>query len=45
MRAAVVLLLAASVLASCGKKGPPEQPGPPSEIMYPKAYPHPPTTP
>ena len=45
MKAAAMLLLAVLALAACGKKGPPEQPGPPSEIMYPKAYPHPPTTP
>jgi predicted small lipoprotein YifL len=45
MTRAITLLLAALLLAACGKKGPPDQPGPPNEIMYPKAYPHPETTP
>ena len=38
-------LLLAAVLATllaltaCGKKGPPESPGPPNEILWPKTYP------
>ncbi len=27
------------LLASCGKKGPPDPPGPPNEIIWPKVYP------
>jgi len=34
----VVLLLA---LACCGKKGPPEAPGPNDQIIYPRTYPAP----
>jgi predicted small lipoprotein YifL len=26
-------------LAACGKKGPPDPPGPPNEITWPRAYP------
>ncbi|HEY7580070.1 MAG TPA: lipoprotein [Acetobacteraceae bacterium] len=32
-------LLACALLAACGKKGPPEPPGPPSEITWPRTYP------
>jgi predicted small lipoprotein YifL len=39
MRAAVVLVVALGLLAGCGKKGPPEPPGPPDQITYPKSYP------
>jgi predicted small lipoprotein YifL len=44
MRAAAFLLLTALTisvltLAACGKKGPPDPPGPPSEVIWPKAYP------
>jgi predicted small lipoprotein YifL len=33
---AVLLLVG---LAACGKKGAPRAPGPPDEIIYPRAYP------
>ena len=44
MRALTILVLSAGVmgaclLSACGKKGPPEPPGPPSAIIYPKTYP------
>jgi predicted small lipoprotein YifL len=39
MRAAVALALALALLVACGKKGPPEPPGPPDKITYPKTYP------
>ena len=39
MRTTLVLLLALGVLAACGKKGPPDPPGPPDKIIYPKIYP------
>ncbi len=33
------MLLAALLLASCGKKGAPSAPGPANEVTYPRAYP------
>lgn len=39
MRVWLVLAVAMGLLAACGKKGPPEAPGPASAITYPKAYP------
>ena len=39
MRAVLVLLLGMGLLAACGKKGPPDPPGPPDKIIYPKSYP------
>jgi hypothetical protein len=39
MKTAMLLLLAGLVLAACGKKGPPDPPGPPNEIIWPKTYP------
>jgi predicted small lipoprotein YifL len=39
MRIALLLLLSGLLLGACGKKGPPEPPGPQSEIIYPKMYP------
>ena len=38
MRILAVLLLALA-LSACGKKGPPQPPGPPEDIIYPRAYP------
>ncbi|MEJ1975730.1 MAG: lipoprotein [Acetobacteraceae bacterium] len=38
MRVAALLLLL-TMLAACGKKGPPEAPGPAQDIIYPKTYP------
>jgi predicted small lipoprotein YifL len=39
MRPLLLLLLAASLLSACGKKGAPEPPGPPNEITWPRTYP------
>jgi predicted small lipoprotein YifL len=39
MRAAVALLVALGLLVGCGKKGPPDPPGPPDQVTYPKTYP------
>jgi predicted small lipoprotein YifL len=39
VRAVLVLLAAAVLLAACGKKGPPNPPGPQEKIIYPKSYP------
>lgn len=39
IRALLALLLLALPLAACGKVGPPRQPGPASEIIYPRPYP------
>jgi predicted small lipoprotein YifL len=37
---ALVLVVAlAAGLAACGKKGAPVPPGPPDQILYPRAYP------
>ena len=36
MMAALLMILA---LTACGKRGPPVQPGPPDQIIYPRAYP------
>jgi predicted small lipoprotein YifL len=35
----VATLAGVCLLAACGKKGPPDPPGPPSAVTYPKAYP------
>ena len=32
-------LLACTMLAACGKKGPPDPPGPANEITWPRVYP------
>lgn len=34
-----VVMLSALALAGCGKKGPPEPPGPPDQIIWPRTYP------
>jgi hypothetical protein len=39
MRSVGLLLLAALLLGACGKKGPPDPPGPRNEIIWPKVYP------
>ena len=39
MKAVTLLLTAALLLAACGKKGPPDPPGPPNEINWPRSYP------
>jgi predicted small lipoprotein YifL len=36
---AVMALLGVLLLAACGKKGPPEPPGPPDQVTYPRIYP------
>ncbi len=33
------LLALALILSACGRKGPPNPPGPPDQIIYPRAYP------
>jgi predicted small lipoprotein YifL len=38
-RGLIVVLAAGLLLAACGKKGPPDPPGPPDQVIYPKAYP------
>lgn len=35
----VTVLIALVLLASCGKKGSPNPPGPANEITYPRTYP------
>jgi hypothetical protein len=39
MRAVLALAVALGLLVACGKKGPPDPPGPPAAIIYPKVYP------
>jgi hypothetical protein len=39
MKAVLALAVSLGLLVACGKKGPPDPPGPPSQIIYPKAYP------
>ncbi len=34
-----IMLAGICLLAACGKKGPPDPPGPPDKITYPKTYP------
>lgn len=39
MRAALLALALAAALSACGKKGPPDPPGPADKVIYPKQYP------
>ena len=39
MRAVLALAVALGLLAACGKKGPPDPPGPQDKIIFPKTYP------
>jgi predicted small lipoprotein YifL len=39
MRALLALTVALALLVACGKKGPPDPPGPPDRITYPKSFP------
>lgn len=39
MRTLLALAIALGVLGACGKKGPPEPPGPADKINWPKTYP------
>jgi hypothetical protein len=39
VKAVLALAVALGVLVACGKKGPPDPPGPPDKIRYPKTYP------
>jgi predicted small lipoprotein YifL len=39
VRAILTLALAGLLLLACGKKGPPQPPGPPDKVIYPKVYP------
>ncbi len=39
MRALLLALALAATLAACGKKGPPEPPGPADKVTYPRQYP------
>jgi predicted small lipoprotein YifL len=35
----VAVLLGSVMLTACGKKGAPDPPGPPNEVIWPRAYP------
>jgi predicted small lipoprotein YifL len=39
MRTILALAATLVLLVACGKKGPPDPPGPPDKIIYPKTYP------
>jgi predicted small lipoprotein YifL len=39
VRALMVVLALGLLLGACGKKGPPDPPGPPDKVIYPRAYP------
>ncbi len=36
---ALALVLLTASLAACGRKGPPQPPGPPDQVVYPRSYP------
>lgn len=37
--ASILALAGLLLVAGCGKKGPPEPPGPPSQVTWPRVYP------
>jgi predicted small lipoprotein YifL len=39
LKAVAALVLVALMLAACGKKGPPDPPGPSNEVIWPRTYP------
>jgi predicted small lipoprotein YifL len=39
MKPLLFALALAALLAACGKRGPPEPPGPADKVSYPKQYP------
>ncbi|MCI0754500.1 LPS translocon maturation chaperone LptM [Teichococcus vastitatis] len=39
LRASLLLMAAALLLAACGRPGPIRPPGPPEEITFPRSYP------
>jgi predicted small lipoprotein YifL len=39
MKTILLLAITLGLLTACGKKGPPEPPGPPAKVIYPKIYP------
>jgi predicted small lipoprotein YifL len=39
MKAVLALAVVLGLLTACGKKGPPDPPGPADQITFPKSYP------